>query len=44
MVAEVVHGARYRFTDPARFSFAHGGKDRYPFPVPVRVYDKGGAR
>jgi hypothetical protein len=34
MVAEVVHGAPYRFTDPARFSVAHGGKDRHPFPVP----------
>ena len=40
MVAEVVHGAPYRFTDPARFSFAHGGKDRHPFPVPLRVYDE----
>jgi hypothetical protein len=40
MVAEVLHGAPYRFTDPARFSFAHGGKDRHPFPVPLRVYDE----
>ncbi|WOJ90841.1 DUF763 domain-containing protein [Methylocapsa polymorpha] len=40
MVAEVVHSAPYRFTDPARFSFAHGGKDRHPFPVPLRVYDQ----
>ena len=40
MVAEIVHGASYRFTDPARFSFAHGGKDRHPFPVPLRVYDQ----
>jgi len=40
MVAEVLHGAPYRFTDPARFSFAHGGKDRQPFPVPVRVFDE----
>jgi uncharacterized protein len=40
MVAEVVHGAPYRFTDPARFSFAHGGKDRHPFPVPLKVYDE----
>jgi len=40
MVAEVVHGAPYRFTDPARFSFAHGGKDGHPFPVPLRVYDE----
>jgi len=40
MVAEVVHGAPYRFIDPARFSIAHGGKDRHPFPVPLRVYDQ----
>jgi uncharacterized protein len=40
MVAEVVHGAPYRFTDPARLSFAHGGKDGHPFPVPLRVYDE----
>ncbi len=38
-VAEVVHGAPYRFSDPARFSVAHGGKDRHPFPVPLKVYD-----
>ena len=35
LVAEVVHGAPSRFSDPARFSFAHGGKDRHPFPVPL---------
>ena len=40
MVAEVIHGAPYRFSDPARFSVAHGGKDRHPFPVPVKVYDE----
>jgi hypothetical protein len=40
MVAEVVHGAPYRFADPARFSLAHGGKDRHPFPVPLKVYDQ----
>ncbi len=40
MVAEVVHGAPYRFSDPARFSLAHGGKDRHPFPVPLKVYDE----
>jgi hypothetical protein len=40
LVAEVVHGAPCRFSDPARFSFAHGGKDRHPFPVPLRVYDE----
>jgi len=40
MVAEVVHGAPYRFGDPARFSLAHGGKDRHPYPVPIKVYDE----
>ena len=40
MVSEVLHGAPYRFADPARFSLAHGGKDRQPFPVPIRVYDE----
>ena len=40
MVAEVVHGTPYRFQDPARFSLAHGGKDRHPYPVPVKVYDE----
>ena len=39
-VAEVVHGAPYRFSDPARFSVAHGGKDRHPYPVPLKVYDR----
>ncbi|TPG18791.1 DUF763 domain-containing protein [Sphingomonas koreensis] len=39
MVAEIVHGAPCRFSDPARFSLAHGGKDRHPFPVPIKVYD-----
>lgn len=40
MVAEVVHGAPYRFQDPARFSLAHGGKDRHPYPVPLKVHDE----
>jgi len=40
LVAEVLHGAPCRFSDPARHSFAHGGKDRHPFPVPIRVYDQ----
>ncbi|GBR00478.1 DUF763 domain-containing protein [Acetobacter oeni] len=39
-VAEVVHGTPCRFADPARFSMAHGGKDRHPFPVPTEVYDQ----
>jgi len=40
LVAEVIHGTPTRFDDPARFSFAHGGKDGHPFPVPLRVYDE----
>jgi uncharacterized protein len=40
LVAEVVHGAPARFADPARFAFAHGGKDGHPFPVPLKVYDE----
>jgi hypothetical protein len=39
-VAEVVHGTPTRFDDPARYSFAHGGKDGHPFPVPLRTYDE----
>jgi hypothetical protein len=40
LIAEVVHGAPSRFSDPARFSFAFGGKDRHPFPVPLKTYDE----
>lgn len=40
LVAEVVHGTPARFADPARFSFALGGKDRHPFPVPLKTYDE----
>jgi len=40
LIGEVVHGAPSRFSDPARFSFAHGGKDGHPFPVPLKTYDK----
>ena len=40
LVAEVLHGAPVRFSDPARFSLAHGGKDGHPFPVPLKVYDE----
>jgi hypothetical protein len=39
-IAEIVHGAPTRFSDPARFSFALGGKDRHPFPVPLKTYDE----
>jgi hypothetical protein len=38
-VAELLHGAPSRFSDPARFALAHGGKDGHPFPVPLKVYD-----
>src|SRR3954447_3763127 len=40
LIAEVVHGAPARFSDPARYSFALGGKDRHPFPVPLKTYDE----
>jgi len=40
LVSEVIHGTETRFSDPARFSFAHGGKDGHPFPVPIKVYDE----
>ncbi len=40
LIAEVIHGTPARFTDPARFSFAHGGKDGHPFPVPLKTYDE----
>lgn len=39
LVSEVIYGTPSRFTDPARFSFAHGGKDGHPFPVPLKIYD-----
>jgi hypothetical protein len=39
LIAEVIHGTPTRFSDPARFSFAHGGKDGHPFPVPLETYD-----
>lgn len=40
LVSEIIHGTPSRFTDPGRFSFAHGGKDGHPFPVPLTVYDE----
>jgi uncharacterized protein len=40
MIAEVIHGTPVRFSDPARYSFAHGGKDGHPFPVPLKTYDE----
>ncbi|WP_165020655.1 DUF763 domain-containing protein [Dysgonomonas sp. ZJ279] len=40
LVSEVIHGTPSRFSDPARFAFAHGGKDGHPFPVPLNIYDE----
>ncbi len=40
LVSEMIYGSPSRFTDPARFSFAHGGKDGHPFPVPLKIYDQ----
>ena len=40
LVSEIIHGTPSRFSDPGRFSFAHGGKDGHPFPVPVKIYDE----
>lgn len=40
LVSEVIYGTPTRFEDPARFSFAHGGKDGHPFPVPIKIYDE----
>lgn len=40
LVSEIIYGTESRFEDPARFSFAHGGKDGHPFPVPIKIYDE----
>lgn len=40
LISEVIYGTPSRFSDPARFSFAHGGKDGHPFPVPLKIYDQ----
>jgi hypothetical protein len=40
LISEVIYGTPSRFCDPARFSFAHGGKDGHPFPVPTKIYDQ----
>ncbi len=39
LVSELIYGARPSFEDPARYTFAHGGKDGHPFPVQRDVYD-----
>ena len=38
LIAEVLYGAPPSFRDPARYSFAHGGKDGHPYPVDRQVY------
>ena len=40
LVAELIYGTRASTRDPARFSFAHGGKDGTPFPVDRRTYER----
>jgi hypothetical protein len=40
LVSEVIYGKPVSFRDPARFSFAHGGKDGHPYPVDRRGYDQ----
>jgi hypothetical protein len=40
LVAEVLYGAKPSYQDPARYSFAHGGKDGTPYPVDRETYDK----
>ncbi|MBM4461907.1 MAG: DUF763 domain-containing protein [Chloroflexi bacterium] len=40
LISELVYGTPPSFRDPARYSFAHGGKDGYPFPVDRQTYDK----
>lgn len=40
LIAELVYGVPPSFSDPARFSFAHGGKDGHPYPVDRTTYDR----
>jgi hypothetical protein len=40
LVSEIIYGTPFRFEDPARYSFAHSGKDGHPFPIPTKVYDE----
>ena len=39
LVSEIIYGEKPSFRDPAKFSFAHGGKDGTPFPVNRKTYD-----
>jgi len=40
LISEIIYGAKPSFKDPARFAFAHGGKDGHPYPVNRKIYDQ----
>ncbi|HXY74807.1 MAG TPA: DUF763 domain-containing protein, partial [Dehalococcoidales bacterium] len=40
LISELVYGVKPSYEDPARYSFAHGGKDGFPYPVDRETYDK----
>ena len=40
LISELVHGVPPSYRDPARYSFAHGGKDGIPYPVDRLTYDQ----
>jgi hypothetical protein len=40
LISELIYGAKTNYEDPARFTFAHGGKDGYPYPVDKTTYEK----
>lgn len=40
LISELVYGVKYSIKDPARFSFAHGGKDGFPYPVDIDGYKR----
>ncbi|NIT03797.1 DUF763 domain-containing protein [Candidatus Saccharibacteria bacterium] len=40
LISELIYGAAPSYQDPARYSFAHGGKDGIPYPVDRKVYDQ----
>jgi len=39
LVSEIIYGAKPSYQDPARYSFAHGGKDATPYPIDRPTYD-----
>ncbi len=40
LISEIIYGDKISWKDPAKYSFAHGGKDGIPYPVNRRIYDK----